>query len=93
MIKASYIQKGGIKMSEKTAPHDISHLRVRSKSTIFMIVVYVLFMLAFQYPGWLIANRPDPFVLGLPFMFFWAIVWWLIIVVTMIYYAATSFKV
>ena len=80
-------------MSEKRAPHEISHLRVRSGATTFMIIVYVLFMMAFQYPGWLIANRPDIFVLGLPLMFFWAIVWWIILIIVMIHYAATSFKV
>ena len=80
-------------MSEKTAPHDISHFKVRSKSTILMLVVYILFMMAFQYPGWQIANRLDVFVLGIPLMFFWALCWWLILIVVMIYYAVTSFKV
>ncbi|WP_261395965.1 DUF3311 domain-containing protein [Halomonas sp. DP8Y7-1] len=35
--------------------------------------------LAMIWPGALIANRIEPMVLGLPFLFFWYILWMLIL--------------
>lgn len=39
--------------------------------------------LAMIWPGALIANRIEPTVLGLPFLFFWYILWMLILFVGM----------
>ncbi|WP_116475365.1 hypothetical protein [Zobellella maritima] len=36
---------------------------------------FVLCTLAMIWPGALIANRYEPTVLGLPFLFFWYILW------------------
>lgn len=38
-------------------------------------VGYVICVLAMIWPGALIGNRIEPFVLGLPFMFFWYVLW------------------
>lgn len=36
---------------------------------------YLICVLAMIWPGALIGNRIEPFVLGLPFMFFWYVLW------------------
>lgn len=36
---------------------------------------FVLCTLAMIWPGALIANRVEPMILGLPFLFFWYILW------------------
>ncbi len=65
-----------------------SHLIPRSPGTVILIIWFVICFAAIQWPGWLIANRVEPYVLGLPFMFFWAILWWLLLIATIIYVAA-----
>lgn len=36
---------------------------------------YLVCILAMIWPGALIANRIEPYVLGLPFFFFWYVAW------------------
>lgn len=36
---------------------------------------YAICILAMIWPGALIANRIQPYVLGLPFFFFWYVAW------------------
>lgn len=36
---------------------------------------YFICIIAMIWPGALIANRIEPFVLGLPFLFFWYVAW------------------
>ncbi|MDW5378501.1 DUF3311 domain-containing protein [Halomonas sp. HP20-15] len=40
---------------------------------------FVLCTLAMIWPGALIANRIEPTVFGLPFLFFWYILWMLVL--------------
>lgn len=61
-----------------------SHLVPRSAKTWGWIAWFLVAWAALQYPGWQIANRPDPFIAGIPFMFFWALVWWVLLVVSII---------
>ncbi|SFI16521.1 DUF3311 domain-containing protein [Modicisalibacter xianhensis] len=44
---------------------------------------FTLCTLAMIWPGALIANRIEPTVLGLPFLFFWYVLWMLILFVGM----------
>lgn len=43
--------------------------------SIIGLLGYVICILAMIWPGALIGNRIEPFVLGLPFMFFWYVLW------------------
>ncbi|ALM52802.1 hypothetical protein [Halomonas huangheensis] len=36
---------------------------------------FVICVLAMIWPGALIANRIEPYVMGLPFLFFWYVLW------------------
>ncbi len=38
-------------------------------------VGWVICVLAMIWPGALLGNRIEPFVIGLPFMFFWYVLW------------------
>lgn len=38
-------------------------------------VIYAICVLAMIWPGAMLANRIEPFVFGLPFMFFWYVAW------------------
>jgi hypothetical protein len=40
-----------------------------------VVVTFVLYTLALTWPGVLPFNRIRPFILGLPFSFFWVILW------------------
>lgn len=40
-----------------------------------LTVVQLICWAAMIWPGALLANRIEPFVLGLPFMFFWYVFW------------------
>jgi hypothetical protein len=42
---------------------------------VLTVAYLVLFLLAVIWPGALVASRIHPFVLGLPFSFFWYAVW------------------
>ncbi|MGM0832108.1 DUF3311 domain-containing protein [Halomonas qinghailakensis] len=44
---------------------------------------FTLCTLAMIWPGALIANRIEPTVLGLPFLFFWYILWMLVLFIGM----------
>jgi hypothetical protein len=61
-----------------------SHLVPRSRGTWLWIAWFLVGWAALQYPGWLIASRTEPFVLGIPFTFFWALVWWILILASII---------
>lgn len=47
----------------------------QKKIIVFMSIYFLICTLAMTWPGALIANRIEPFVLGLPFMFFWYVMW------------------
>lgn len=42
---------------------------------VFSAVLQIICWIAMVWPGALLANRIEPFVLGLPFMFFWYVAW------------------
>ncbi|CAM5222778.1 hypothetical protein CDEF62S_01207 [Castellaniella defragrans] len=42
---------------------------------VFSVILQLICWAAMVWPGALIANRIQPFVLGLPFMFFWYVAW------------------
>jgi hypothetical protein len=49
---------------------------LRSKAaTVVMSVYFLICTLAMIWPGAVIANRIEPMILGLPFMFFWYVAW------------------
>lgn len=50
---------------------------------VLLTVHFTLCTLAMIWPGALIANRIEPTVFGLPFLFFWYILWMLILFVGM----------
>ncbi|WP_047865680.1 hypothetical protein [Rubrobacter aplysinae] len=50
----------------------------RRFQTIF-IVVMVLAFLPTIFPIFSLANRVEPFVFGLPFVFFWVVLWILVV--------------
>ena len=67
-----------------------SHLIPRDSKSWVWIAWFVIAWAAVQWPGWQIANRVEPLVLGIPFMFFWALVWWVLLVVSIILLARKS---
>lgn len=67
---------------EPTVPR--SHLLPRSPKTWLWIAWFLIAWAALQFPGWQVANRVEPFVFGLPFMFFWALLWWLLLVISIV---------
>ncbi|QEM82030.1 DUF3311 domain-containing protein [Halomonas binhaiensis] len=51
-----------------------------SKTYHFGVALHFLVcVLAMIWPGALIANRIEPYVLGLPFFFFWYVLWMLVL--------------
>ena len=46
-----------------------------------LVMLQIVCWLAVIWPGALLANRIRPFVLGLPFMYFWYIAWILVMTV------------
>lgn len=46
-----------------------------NKSNITAAIGYIICILAMIWPGALIANRIEPFIFGLPFIFFWYTLW------------------
>lgn len=52
-----------------------------------MSIYFLICTLAMIWPGAVIANRIEPFVLGLPFFFFWYVLWVFVVFVgTLILY-------
>ncbi len=45
------------------------------KIAIVMGVYFLVCVLAMVWPGAVVANRIEPMVLGLPFFFFWYVLW------------------
>ncbi len=74
-------------MTNKEASYNISHFKQSSKTSLALIIWFIICFAAIQSPGWIIADRVEPLVLGLPFLFFWAILWWILLLLTMIYVA------
>ena len=57
------------------------------KIVIGMSIYFFICTLAMIWPGAVIANRIEPFVLGLPFFFFWYVLWVFVVFVgTLILY-------
>ena len=57
------------------------------KIVIGMSIYFLICTLAMIWPGAVIANRIEPFVLGLPFFFFWYVLWVFVVFVgTLILY-------
>lgn len=46
-----------------------------SKIAVGMSIYFGVCTLAMIWPGALVANRIEPMILGLPFMFFWYVAW------------------
>lgn len=46
-----------------------------------LVALQILCWLAMIWPGALLANRITPFVLGLPFMYFWYVAWILVMTI------------
>lgn len=47
----------------------------RKKIIVGMSIYFLICTLAMIWPGALIANRIEPIILGLPFLFFWYVAW------------------
>lgn len=45
------------------------------KIAVGMSIYFLVCTLAMIWPGALVANRIEPMILGLPFMFFWYVAW------------------
>ena len=60
-----------------------NHLVPRKRSTWALIIWYLVIFSMVEWPGWQIANRVEPMIGGLPFIFVWATIWWAILMVTM----------
>ena len=59
----------------------------RKKIIVGMSIYFLVCVLAMMWPGAVIANRIEPFVLGLPFFFFWYVLWTFVVFVgTLILY-------
>ena len=57
------------------------------KIVIGMSIYFLICTLAMIWPGAVIANRIEPMILGLPFLFFWYVAWVFIVFVgTLILY-------
>ncbi len=50
----------------------------RRFQTIFIVVMAIAFLPTI-FPVFAVANRVEPFVLGLPFSFFWVVAWILVV--------------
>lgn len=46
-----------------------------SRGRVLLALFFALYLLALGWPGVLPFNRVEPFVLGLPFVFFWVTLW------------------
>ena len=46
-----------------------------SRGRALLALFFALYLLALSWPGVLPFNRVEPFVLGLPFVFFWVALW------------------
>lgn len=53
------------------------------RPSLLLTLHFILCTLAMIWPGALFANRIEPTVLGLPFLFFWYVLWMLILFVGM----------
>ena len=62
------VKKGLVFFSEKTAPQS-------KKRSIFWFIYFLICALAQVWPLYLIANRTDPYVFGMPFSMFWVALW------------------
>ncbi len=49
------------------------------KRTIFWFIFFLITFIAQVWPGYLIANRVYPLVLGMPFSMFWIALWIIIL--------------
>lgn len=59
----------------------------RRKIIIGMSIYFLVCTLAMIWPGAVVANRIEPMILGLPFMFFWYVAWvFMVFVGTVILY-------
>ncbi len=47
----------------------------RRKIIIGMSIYFLVCTLAMIWPGAVVANRIEPMILGLPFLFFWYVAW------------------
>lgn len=54
------------------------HLERERKAGKFIAVLGIVCLLMLIYPLYALANRVEPFVLGLPFSMFWVVLWILI---------------
>ena len=45
------------------------------KGGLLVWVLFFVLLLAFTFPVYSIANRVDPFVMGMPFSLFWIVAW------------------
>lgn len=45
------------------------------KIAVGMSIYFLICTLAMIWPGALVANRVEPMILGLPFLFFWYVAW------------------
>lgn len=50
-------------------------MRGGRKAVIGMSLYFLVCTLAMIWPGAVLANRIEPIILGLPFLFFWYVVW------------------
>lgn len=59
----------------------------RKKVIVGMSIYFLVCTLAMIWPGAVVANRIEPMILGLPFLFFWYVAWvFLVFVGTLILY-------
>lgn len=59
----------------------------RKKVIVGMSIYFLVCTLAMIWPGAVVANRIEPIILGLPFLFFWYVAWvFLVFVGTLILY-------
>lgn len=49
--------------------------RARRSVRVLFAIVFALYAIAVTYPGIVPFNRIRPFVFGLPFVFFWIVLW------------------
>ena len=50
-------------------------MRRRKKIIVVMSIYFLVCTLAMIWPGAVVANRIEPMILGLPFLFFWYVAW------------------
>ncbi len=59
----------------------------RKKIIVGMSIYFLVCTLAMIWPGAVIANRIEPMILGLPFLFFWYVAWvFMVFIGTLILY-------